>query len=90
MGADPEGLRRLADTLRLQADALRLTALRARAAAAVRWRSPAAELFRAQLEDRAQALDGASEDTRALARDLDALAVRVVEEAAGGGIRGGP
>ena len=64
----------MATTTRLQADRVRLLAFRVRAVGAVRWRSPAADLYRAQVEARARRLEGEAEATHSLARCLDELA----------------
>ena len=74
MRADTEGLRQLATTTRLQSDRVRLLALKVRAVAAVHWRSPAADLYRAQVEVRARRLEREAESAHELARDIDALA----------------
>jgi hypothetical protein len=71
---DTDGLRRLATTTRLQADRVRLLALKVRAVGAVRWRSPAADSYRTQVEARARRLEREAEDAHELARSLDALA----------------
>ena len=49
MQGDPTELRRLAGALRLQGDRVRLQAVRVRALGAVRWRTPAAEVFRGRV-----------------------------------------
>jgi hypothetical protein len=67
-------MRRLASAVRLQADRLRLLALKVRAVGAVRWRSPAADLYRANVEERARRLQDRSEAAHHLARRLDDLA----------------
>ena len=77
MHRDTEGLRRLAATTRLQADRVRLLALRVRAVGAVRWRSPAADLYRTQVEARARRLEVESEAAHRLARGIDELADRI-------------
>jgi hypothetical protein len=64
----------MATTTRLQADRVRLLALKVRAVGAVRWRSPAADLYRAQVEARARRLEREAEDAHDLARGLEALA----------------
>ena len=60
--------------VRLQGDRLRLLALQVRAVGAVRWRSPAADLYRARVEVRAHSLQGRAEASRELARRLEVLA----------------
>jgi hypothetical protein len=74
MRANAEGLRRLAAALRLEADHVRLLAVRVRLLGAVRWRSPAAELFRARVEARARGLEASAEEARDLAACLERLA----------------
>ncbi len=74
MREDPAQIRLLASAIRLQADRLRLLALRVRAVGAVRWRAPAADLYRAQVEERARRLQARSEAAHHLARCLDDLA----------------
>lgn len=74
MRLDSEGLRRLATTTRLQGDRVRLLALRVRAVGAVQWRSPAADLYRAEVEARARRLERESEEAHELARRVEALA----------------
>lgn len=74
MRDDTEGLRRLATTTRLQSDRVRLLALKVRAVGAVPWRSPAADLYRAQVEARARRLGRQAEVAHELARAIDALA----------------
>ena len=74
MRGDTDGLRRLATTTRLQADRVRLLAFKVRAVAAVHWRSPAADLYRAQVQGRARRLEREAEAAHGLARSIDALA----------------
>jgi hypothetical protein len=74
MQANAEGLRRLAAALGLDADRVRLLAVRVRLLGAVRWRSPAAELFRARVEARARGLEASAEEARDLATCLERLA----------------
>ena len=64
----------MAATTRLQADRVRMLALRVRAVGAVQWRSPAADRYRAQVESRARRLERESEATHHLARCIDDLA----------------
>jgi hypothetical protein len=64
----------MAVVVQLQGDRLRLLALHVRAVGAVPWRSPAADLYRAQVETRARSLQRQAEETHALARRLEALA----------------
>jgi hypothetical protein len=61
-------------TTRLQGDRVRLLALRVRAVGAVRWRSPAAALYRAEVEARARRLEREAEAAHELARRVEALA----------------
>jgi hypothetical protein len=72
--ANAEGLRRLGAALRLEADHVRLLAVRVRLLGAVRWRSPAAELFRSRVEARARGLEASAEEARDLATCLERLA----------------
>jgi hypothetical protein len=74
---DSERLRRLAATTRLQADRVRLLALRVRAVGAVQWRSPAADLYRAEVEARARRLEAQSRAGHRLAHCIDDLAEAV-------------
>lgn len=53
---------------------MRLLALKVRAVGAVQWRSPAADLYRAQLQGRARRLEREAEAAHELARSIDALA----------------
>lgn len=53
---------------------MRLLAMRVRAVGAVRWRSPAAELYRQRVEARAGRLEAAAEEAHTLARAAEALA----------------
>lgn len=53
---------------------MRLLAMRVRAVGAVRWRSPAAELYRQRVEGRARRLEAAAEEAHTLALAADALA----------------
>jgi hypothetical protein len=71
---DAEGLRRTAVAVRLQGERLRLLAVHVRAVGDVRWRSPAADLYRAQVDARAHSLQRQAEATDEVARRLDALA----------------
>ena len=80
MHRDSDGLRRLATTTRLQADRLRLFALRVRAVGTVQWRSPAADLYRIEVEARARRLEAQSEAAHHLARCIDDLAEAVERE----------
>lgn len=61
---------------------MRLLSLRVRALGGVRWRSPAADLFRHRVEARARSLEAAAEEASGLARDADALAASLEQ---GGG-----
>ena len=83
MRSNAEGLRRLAATTRLQGDRVRLLALRVRAVGAVQWRSPAADLYRAEVEARARRLEDESEAAHRLARCIDDLAEALERERAG-------
>lgn len=80
-----EGLHRRATTIRLQADRVRLLALRVRAVGAVRWQSPAADLYRTEVEARARRLEAQSEAAHHLARCLDDLAEALAREGASAG-----
>ncbi|HEX5523510.1 MAG TPA: hypothetical protein VFX53_08675 [Pedococcus sp.] len=80
MQGDPAELRRLAGALRLQADRVRLQAVWVRALGAVRWRSPAAEVFRGRARARGAALEAAAEDAWAVAGRLEHLAVLLEQE----------
>jgi hypothetical protein len=73
----------LAATTRLQADRLRLLALRVRAVGAVQWRSPAADLYRTAVEARARRLQAQSEAAHHLARCIDDLAEALEQGATG-------
>ena len=70
----PERLRRLAVDIRLQSDRVRLLALRVRAVGALQWRSPAADLYRGQVEVRARRLEREAEAGHELARGVERLA----------------
>ena len=70
----PERLRRQATDIRIQSDRVRLLALRVRAVGALRWRSPAADLYRGQVEARARRLEREAEAGHELARRFDVLA----------------
>lgn len=61
---------------------MRLLAMRVRAVGAVRWRSPAAELYRQRVEARARRLEAAAEEAHTLAQATDALAAVLEREAA--------
>lgn len=80
MGSDPEGIRRLAAGVRLQAERVQVMASRVRALGALRWRSPAADLFRLRVAARARSLDDGAEHARLLAEALEALAAEVEED----------
>lgn len=82
MRGTPDGLRRLACTVRLEADRVRLMALRVRAVGAVRWRSPAAELYRQRVAARARSLEAAAEEAHDLAREAERLAAALERQAA--------
>jgi hypothetical protein len=81
MRGTPDGLRRLACTVRLEADRARLMALRVRASGEVRWRSPAAELYRQRVTARARRLEAAAGRAHDLACEAERLADAVEREA---------
>lgn len=80
MRADPEGIRRLSAGARLQADRVQAMAARVRGLGSLRWRSPAADLFRLRVAARAHSLEESAEQARRLARALDALAADVEQD----------
>ncbi len=78
MAARAEVLRARACALRLEADGLRQTAFRVRmVGATVRWRSPAADAFRARVEGRAASLQRSAEWLHEAAGALEAHAAAV-------------
>jgi hypothetical protein len=80
MAADPEGIRRLAAGTRLQADRVQAMAARVRVLGGLRWRSPAADLFRLRVAARARSLDESAEQARLLASALEALAADLEQD----------
>ena len=82
MRETPEGLRALACRVRVEGDRVRLLALRVRAVGAVRWRSPAAEVYRQRVEARALRLEAAAEAAHVLAGEVEGLAAALEREAA--------
>ncbi|MDF2093166.1 hypothetical protein P0Y31_12500 [Knoellia sp. 3-2P3] len=73
----------MATSTHVQADRMRLLALRVRAVGAIRWRSEAADLYRAQVEARARRLELEAEATHELARTFDDLATMVERRGTG-------
>ena len=72
----------MACTVRLEGDRVRLLALRVRAVGAVRWRSPAAELYRQRVEARVRRLEAVAEAAHVLAREAERLAAALERGAA--------
>lgn len=78
MAGEAESIRAWARVLHREADGLRATAFRVRmVAATVRWRSPAADAFRARVAARAGSLQSASEALREAAAAMEAHATAV-------------
>lgn len=81
MVGDPGRLRAEAAQARLVADRVRLSAVRVRALGAVRWRSPAATVYRERVEEHAMRLERLAAAVLAAADAVDRHAT-AAEEAA--------